>query len=100
MMTMDNGHWQKRENKATRFHENNARPQCTSCNDHHKGEYAKFELRLISEIGQDEVDQIKQLARHEQKDSEEWYKEIANKYKNKCNELFKERKIKNPWTNK
>lgn len=97
MKAMDNGHWQKRENKLTRFNENNARPQCTECNDHKKGDYAKFELHLISEIGIEEVEIIKKMATQAGEDSFLMYKEQADKYRNLCNELFKERKQKNPW---
>mgnify|MGYP001298670830 CR=1 FL=1 len=97
ILTMDCGHWQKRQHIATRFNENNARPQCTSCNDYNKGEYAKFEVNLIDEIGLEETEKIKQLAKTIFHDSIEYFRSVAEAYRIECNNLFKEKNIKNIW---
>jgi hypothetical protein len=97
MMAMDNGHWQKRENITTRFHPDNARPQCTECNQHKKGEYSKFEMNLISEIGTEKTEQLKYLATRQGENTTEYCKLMADKYRMMCKELFKDRGVKNPW---
>lgn len=99
MKECDNGHWQKREHKATRFHEDNARPQCTECNQHHKGEFAKFEERLIEDIGLEKVNELKHLAKSIGEDSEIFYREQSDKYRELLNEELKHRGVKNPWKN-
>ena len=99
MKECDNGHWQKRENKATRFHEDNARPQCTECNQHHKGEFAKFEERLIEDIGLEKVNELKHLAKSIGEDSEIFYREQSDKYRELLNKELKRRGVKNPWKN-
>jgi len=91
------GHWQRRGFKTTRFHENNARPQCNKCNYRRSGEPEKFEMKLIREIGAEKVNELKQLAQKEGEDNRIFYSEIAKKYRGKVRELLKERGIENPW---
>ena len=97
ILLMDNGHWQKRENMGTRFHLDNARPQCTSCNDWKKGQYDIFEERLINEIGKEDVESLKELAKSNYHTSIVELRDTAKHYRLKFKELLKERNIKNPW---
>jgi len=46
---MQNGHWIPRNNLATRFSEDNCRPQCVGCNMFNKGRPDVFAVNLIKE---------------------------------------------------
>lgn len=97
IVSMDCGHFQKRQYMAVRFNTNNARPQCTSCNDWNKGRYEVFEERLINEIGKEEVEKLKELAKSNYHTSVEDLKSISNDFKKLFNELLKKMGIQNPW---
>jgi hypothetical protein len=93
----ENGHWQRRGYKTTRFHPNDARPQCNFCNQHRSGEPEKFEINLINEIGIEKVTELKKLSQQLGEDNEPFYREQAAKYRLLFNMLLKERNIKSPW---
>lgn len=97
ILEIQNGHFQRRGYKTTRFHINDARPQCVQCNYHRSGEPEKFELNLIRDIGQDKVNELKKLAQEIGEDNEPFYREQAGKYRKLFNILLKERKHQNPW---
>jgi len=97
MKSTDNGHWQRRGYKTTRFHENNARPQCRQCNHYYQGKPEVFERNLIKEIGIDAVNRLKELAFETGDDSEQFYREQSEIFRLKTNTLLKERNMKNPW---
>lgn len=90
------GHFQKRANKATRFHENNSRPQDKKCNSNikHNGKQVEFRINLINEIGLKEVEEIERLARSSVKMSAKDYRDIADHYREKVNQLQKELGVK------
>jgi hypothetical protein len=46
---MQNGHWIPRNNVATRFSEENCRPQCVGCNMFNKGRPDVFAVNLLKE---------------------------------------------------
>jgi hypothetical protein len=46
---MQNGHWIPRNNLATRFSEENCRPQCVGCNMFNKGRPDVFAVNLLKE---------------------------------------------------
>lgn len=46
---MQNGHWIPRNNLATRFSEENCRPQCVGCNMFQNGKPDIFAVNLIKE---------------------------------------------------
>lgn len=48
---MQNGHYITRANMATRFDENNCRPQCATCNQFKEGRVVVFGQLLFKEIG-------------------------------------------------
>jgi hypothetical protein len=93
---VDNGHYMKREHKATRYHENNCRPQCKTCNGDtkHNGKQAEFRVNLSYEIGENKVVEIENLSRSIVKTSYLFYKNISDTYRKKVNELQKINKVK------
>ena len=93
---VDNGHYQKREHKATRYHENNCRPQCKTCNGNtgKNGMQDVFRVNLSNEIGEEEVCEIERLARTTIKADYQFYKGISDKYRELVNELQKKLKVK------
>ena len=93
---VDNGHYQKREHKAVRYHENNCRPQCKTCNGDvkHNGKQDEFRVNLSHEIGEDLVIEIELLARTTIKTNTVFFRSIADEYRVKLNELQKKLKVK------
>jgi hypothetical protein len=91
------GHWQRRGYKTTRYHLDDARPQCTKCNKWHSGEPEKFEINLIRDIGRLAVDELKLLAQERGEDNEAFYRGQATKYRKLFNQLLKEKGVENPW---
>ena len=93
---VDNGHYEKREHKATRYHENNCRPQCKTCNGDtkHNGKQAEFRVGLSYEIGEDEVVEIERLARTTINANTSFYRDLADTYREKVNALQKKLKVK------
>jgi hypothetical protein len=56
---MDNGHFQLRKNRSTRWDVDNCRPQCKSCNQFHDdGKKKEFEDHLRREIGATRTDNV------------------------------------------
>ena len=93
---VDNGHYLKREHKATRYHENNCRPQCKTCNGDvkHNGKQAEFRVNLSYEIGDDEVIELERLARTTIKANYLFFKELSDYYRIKVNEIQRKLKVK------
>lgn len=94
---MQCGHWQRRGYKTTRFHPDNARPQCTKCNKWGSGKPEIFEIKLRKEIGDKRVDKLKIQAQNQGQDNEFFYKEQAKIYRELTNELVKKREIDKWW---
>ena len=84
---MQNGHFQSRRHYATRWKENNCRPQCVKCNMFEQGQQFEFGQKLISDIGEEKVNEIIQLSRTSVKMSEQEYKTLINYYTLKLKEL-------------
>ena len=93
---VDNGHYMKRDHKSTRYNEDNCRPQCKTCNGNtkHNGKQVEFRLNLVNEIGIDEVEKIELDSRKAIDAGYHFYKEIADTYREKVNELQKELGVK------
>jgi len=93
---VDNGHYQKREHKATRYHENNCRPQCKVCNGNTKynGNQVEFRINLINEIGLEAVIELETLAKTTISVNTRFYLDIAECYRIKVNAIQKELGIK------
>ena len=94
---LDCGHYINREYISVRFNENNARPQCTYCNRYRSGKHFDFGVKLAKEIGVEEFDNLRQMAMFTNNDNELYFREQAEFYRKKVNEIIKERNIINPW---
>ena len=94
---LDCGHYINREHISVRFNENNARPQCTYCNRYRSGKHFDFGVKLAKEIGAEEFDNLRQMAMFTDNDNELYFREQAEFYRKKVNEIIKERNIINPW---
>lgn len=94
---IDCGHYIGRGEKHFRFNEDNARPQCKKCNRFKQGEHKMFHSNLIKEIGSERVDQLLQIQLYPGEDNEIFYREQAKIYREKFNQLVKEKGIINPW---
>lgn len=92
----DNGHYMKREHKATRYHENNCRPQCKTCNGDtkHNGKQIDFRENLCNELGEEKVIKIEKLSKTLIQANHTFYKNTSDYYREKVNEMQKELKVK------
>lgn len=78
---IQNGHFISRSYLATRWHENNCRPQDVGCNVFGNGKPLDFEERLKKELGADYVENMK-ASRHQMlKLDRNWYIAEIEKYK-------------------
>jgi len=92
----DNGHYMKREHKATRYEENNCRPQCKTCNGDtkHNGKQIEFRSHLIEKLRIEEVERIEQLSKSNIKADSFFYREKADHYREEVKKLEKELNVK------
>ena len=97
IMNLDCGHYINREHISVRFNENNARPQCTYCNRYRSGRHMEFGVALAKEIGAENFDNLRQTAMFTDNDNEIFFREQADLYRSKVNEIIKNRNIINPW---
>jgi len=81
--TIQNGHFVTRQYLATRWHENNCRPQCFGCNGFGGGKPLDFEERLKKELGNDYVEEMKASRHQSLKLDRNWYTEQIALYKEK-----------------
>jgi len=95
---IDNGHFHSRGFQSTRYFENNCRPQNRSSN-RFRGEMDKpaFSDNLKNKIGEDAFNELNLIYRQETMVSEEYFSEIANKYRKLVNELVIEHQINKWW---
>lgn len=93
---VDNGHYQKRTHKTTRYHENNCRPQCKTCNGDtlHNGKQVEFRINLVNEIGITAVEEIEYMAKTSENRNTSFFKEKADYYRAAVNDLQKELGVK------
>ena len=95
---IDNGHFYSRIFKATRYHEDNCRPQNQSSNRFRgEADKDKFWKHLLEEIGRERMDALFALHLQNGQDSQTYYAEIATTYRKKVNELLKNLGITNPF---
>jgi hypothetical protein len=78
---MQNGHWIPRNNLATRFLEDNCRPQCVGCNIFNKGRPDVFAVNLLKE-GVDII-KLQQTKYAVFKMDSIWYENKIKEYKEK-----------------
>lgn len=67
------GHFVSRQFLATRWDENNCRPQCWGCNGYGKGQPLIFEENLVAEIGKKKVEALKKSRHQVLKLDRAWY---------------------------
>jgi len=77
---IQNGHFVSRKHLATRWSEENCRPQCWGCNGFGRGMTLEFEEGLIKEYGRDKVEAIKQSRHQTLKLDREWYLDKIEHY--------------------
>lgn len=85
---LDCGHYVKRQHLATRFNEKNCQAQCKRCNGFEQGEDKKFAEFIDSTWGDGTAELLKGVARKPAKVNQ---KLMADLYREKVNELLKER---------
>lgn len=83
---LQNGHFVPRIYLATRWDENNCRPQCVGCNIWGRGQLLDFEEHLIAEIGPKKVAELKAKRNEIWKLNREWYEEQIARYRALLNE--------------
>ena len=93
---MENGHYMKREHKATRYHEDNCRPQCKTCNGDvkHNGKQVYFKKGLEIQIGHDDVIEVERLSKTMIKANGMFYRAIATKYRKLVNDMQEQLGVK------
>lgn len=96
ILSIQNGHWQRRGFKTTRYNADNARPQCMKCNSFRSGEPEKFELKLIKELGQERVNELKLISQDLGEDNAIFYLEQATVFRLLVKKLIDKIGI-NPW---
>jgi len=85
---IQNGHFISRAYLATRFHEDNCRPQCVGCNVFGGGKPLDFEENLKKELGEQYVEDMKKLRHTPVKYDRHWYTEKINYYKAQIHDLL------------
>lgn len=75
------GHFVSRQYLATRWREDNCRPQCAGCNLFGNGKPLDFEENLKRDLGNDLVEEMKKSRHQTLKLDKHWYVEKINYYK-------------------
>ena len=86
---MQAGHFMSRKHTATRFNEQNVKPQCYSCNCHFYGRQFIFGKNLDKEFGEGTADALLQKSRQTQKNTVIDLQELIELYSNKLENLVK-----------
>lgn len=84
--TMQCGHFVSRQYLATRWDENNCRPQCVGCNVWGNGQLLDFEEKLKKELSPRKVESMKAKRHQIIKLDANWYEKEITKYKEKLKE--------------
>ena len=79
--TLQNGHFISRQYIATRWDENNCRPQCVGCNIFGNGKPLDFEERLKKDLGCEFVEVMKKKRHLSMKLDRNWYRDQIDMYK-------------------
>lgn len=95
---MDNGHCFSRENKPTRYEEDNCRPQNRSSNRYSgEADHYKFIDKLKVVISEERFNRIDSLRRELGEDNEAFYLQQANKFRKLTNQLVDQLDINKWW---
>lgn len=79
--TLQNGHFVSRSYLATRFEEDNCRPQCVGCNLFGGGKPLDFEEHLKKELGAKRVEEMKKSRHKITILTPKWYEDKVAYYK-------------------
>lgn len=82
---IQNGHFMSRKNYATRWHEDNCRPQCYGCNVMQQGQQYVFAMKL----GKEKADEMYQLSKETVKFSNYELEEMIEYYQKELKKLLK-----------
>jgi hypothetical protein len=80
-VTLQCGHFVSRQYLATRWSEDNCRPQCVGCNMFGNGQLLDFEENLKKELGDEFVENMKKSRHQMFKLDRQWYESEIAKYK-------------------
>jgi hypothetical protein len=80
-VTLQCGHFVSRQYLATRWSEDNCRPQCVGCNMFGNGQLLDFEENLKRELGDEFVENMKKSRHQILKLDRQWYESEIAKYK-------------------
>lgn len=99
---MHTGHWIKvfdsnSTNYSTAFEPTNLAPQCSKCNNYGGGRERLMQMFLENQHGKDELERLQVLAKQPFQLDSCTMKNISDEYRNKFNEILKQRGWKNPW---
>lgn len=98
---IDNGHYYSRKYLATRYHEDNCRPQNKSSNQWRgEADHEKFGENLLKEIGEQRFNVLIEIHNNPIPATEEHFDFIARYYRNKVNEIVRQLGIVNPFRSK
>ena len=81
---LDAGHFQSRGKYATRYHEENVKPQCKRCNGFRGGEQYQFALNL----GTDLADELVYLSNQPARLTNDWLLEKIKHYQQEVKKLL------------
>jgi len=81
---VDAGHFQSRGKYATRYHEDNVKPQCKRCNGFRGGEQYQFALNL----GTDLADELVYLSNQPARLTNDWLLEKIKHYQREVKKLL------------
>lgn len=88
------GHFQSRRYMGTRYDEQNTALQCAGCNTYNAGEQFRFSQVIDEKYGDGTALMLEQKARSVTKLSKVEVMELAQTYKDKAEQLAKEKRIK------
>lgn len=91
---IQNGHYMSRRHLATRWSEDNCRPQCVACNIFNQGAAQMYRRNLVAEIGEDRVTWIESFAHTSTKEPSDFeYKELIKYYTNKIEIILRDKNL-------
>lgn len=88
---IDCGHFIKRGNTATRYHEKNANGQCKYCNQGKDGNESNYEIGLLHKYGPEVLEELRQLKHSTLKLSRSDYLEKIEYYSKAVQKLKKQK---------
>lgn len=88
------GHFVSRTYLATRWEPDNCRPQCVGCNIFGAGKPLDFEERLVQELGEKRVSELKQMRKQVLKLKPAWYEAQIAYYTTLCENKLSQNTIR------